>query len=82
MLRVINLWLKNFSSVRNFLYRNVPKTSDEQKLNFLNWNFFSRVMVNIVVIDRTNKHSNRCVDKYDSQRINSFLPIFTVILTV
>ena len=24
--------------VRNFLDRNVPKTSDEQKLNFLNWN--------------------------------------------
>ena len=41
------------------LYRNVPKTSEEQKVNFLNWNleiwvFFSRVMVNIVVIDRTN----------------------------
>ena len=41
------------------LYRNVPKTSEEQKVNFLNWNleiwvFFSKVMVNIVVIDRTN----------------------------
>jgi len=30
-------------------------------------------MVNIVVIDRTKKHSNRCVDNNDSQRINSFL---------
>ena len=34
--------------------RNVPETSDEQQLNFLNWNmeiwvFFSRVMVNIVL---------------------------------
>ena len=42
--------------------RNVPETSDEQKLNFLNWNleiwvFFSRVMVKIV-----------------GQRINSFCP--------
>ena len=41
------------------LYRNVPKTSEEQKVNFLNWNletwvFCSRVMINIVVIDRTN----------------------------
>ena len=41
------------------LYRNVPKTSEEQKLNFLTcdleiWVFFSRVEVNIVVIDRTN----------------------------
>ena len=41
------------------LYRNVPKTSEEQQLNFLNcdleiWVFFSRVVVNIVVIDRTN----------------------------
>ena len=43
----------------DILHRNVPKTSEEQKVNFLNWNleiwvFFSRVMVNIVVIDRTN----------------------------
>ena len=57
--------------VRDFLYRNVPKTSDEQKRYFLNWNleiwvFFSRVMVNIVVIDRTKKHSNRCVDNNES----------------
>ena len=41
--------------VRDFLYRNVPKTSDEQKRYFLNWTlkiwvFFPRVMVNIVVI--------------------------------
>ena len=41
------------------LNRNVPKTSEEQKVNLLNWNleiwvFCSRVMVNIVVIDRTN----------------------------
>ena len=41
------------------LNRNVPKTSEEQKVNFLNWNleiwvFCSRVMINIVVIDRTN----------------------------
>ena len=63
-MHVINYWLKNVACVRDFLYRNVPKTSHEQKLNFLNWNleiwvFFSRVMVNNVVIDRTNKHSNR-----------------------
>ena len=43
----------------DILNRNVPKTSEEQKVNFLNWNleiwvFCSRVMVNIVVIDRTN----------------------------
>ena len=31
-----------------------------------------------VVIDRTNEHSNRCVDNNDSQRIHSFLPIFTM----
>ena len=38
---------------------------------------FSRVMVNIVVIDQTNKHSHRskCVDNYDSQRIKSFLSV-------
>ena len=41
------------------LDRNVSKTSKEQKVNFLNWNLeiwvsFSRVMVNIVVIDRKN----------------------------
>ena len=65
------------------LYRNVPETFDEQKLNFLNWNleiwvFLSRLMVNIVVIDRTKKkHSNSCVGNNDSQRINSFLSIFT-----
>ena len=38
MLCIINLLLKNFTHVHNFLYSNVPKTSDEQKLNFLNWN--------------------------------------------
>ena len=80
---VINLGLKNFTCACDFLYRNVPKPSDEQKLNFSNWNleiwvFFSRVMVNIVVIARTNKHSNRCVDNNDSQRLNSFLSIFTM----
>ena len=69
------------------LYRNVPKTSKEQKVNFLNWNleiwvFFSRVMVNIVVIDRTNKHGNRCVDNNNSRRINLFLSIFTMYFTV
>ena len=61
---VINLWLKNVTCVHDVLYRNVPKMSHEQKLNFLNWNleiwvFFSRVMVNIVVIYWTNKHTNR-----------------------
>ena len=30
----MNLWLKDFACVRDFLYRNVPKMSDEQKLNF------------------------------------------------
>ena len=60
------------------IYVTAHKTSDEQKLNFLNWNqeiwvFFSRVMVNIVVIDWTNKHSNRSVNNNDSQRINFFL---------
>ena len=34
-------------------------------------------MVSTVAIDRTNEHSNKCVDNNDSQRINSFLPIFT-----
>ena len=29
---------KSFTCVLNFLYRNVSKTFDEQKLNFLNWN--------------------------------------------
>ena len=61
--------------------------SDEQKLNFLNcnlkiWVFFSSVMVDIVVIDQTNKQSNRCVDNYDNQRINCFLSIFTMYFTV
>ena len=73
--------------VRDFLYRNVPKTSDEQKRYFLNWNleiwvFSSRVMVNIVVIDRTKKHSNRCVENNESQRIYSFLSILTMYFTV
>ena len=73
--------------VPDFLYRNVPKTSDEQKCYFLNWNleiwvFFSRVMVNIVVIDRTKKHSNRCVENNESQRIYSFLSILTMYFTV
>ena len=62
------------------------KASAEQKLIFLNWNLesesFLRVMVNTVVIDRTNKHSDRCVDDYHSQRINSFLSIFTMYFTV
>ena len=58
------------------------KTSDEQKLNFWNWNkeiwvFFSRVMVNIVVIDWINKNSNRSVNNNDNQRINTFLSTFT-----
>ena len=71
----------------NFLYSNVPRTSEEQKLNFLNWKLeiwvvFSKVMVNIVVIDRTNKHSNRCINNSNSQRINSFLSIFTVYFIV
>jgi len=35
---VINLWLKNFIRVHDFLYRNVAKTFHEQRLNFLNWN--------------------------------------------
>ena len=61
---IINLRLKNFTCVCDFLYRNVSKTYDQQKLDFLNWNleiwvFFSRVMVNILIIHRTNKHSNR-----------------------
>ena len=47
----------------------------------MNWNkeiwvFFSRVMVNIVVMDWTNKNSNRSVNNNDSQRINSFLSTF------
>ena len=29
-------WLKNFTCVRDFLYRNISETSDEQTLNFLN----------------------------------------------
>ena len=68
------------------VYRNVLKTSDEQKLNFLKWNleiwvFFTRAMVDIS-IDRTNKHSNRCVDNnYDSKRINFFLSIFAMYFT-
>ena len=33
---VINLWLKNVTCVHDVLYRNVPKMSHEQKLNFLN----------------------------------------------
>ena len=64
--------------------------SDEQKINFLKslnwdleiWVFFLRVMVYIIVIDPTNKLSNRCVDNNDSQRINSFLSIFTMYFTV
>ena len=53
------MWEFIYGSALTIRYRNVPKTSEEQKLNFLNWNleiwvFFSRVMVNIVVIDRTN----------------------------
>ena len=76
------LVVKKFYLCTWLLYRNVPETSDEQKLNFLNWNleiwvFVSRVMVNIVVIDRTKKHSNSCVGNNDSQRINLFLSIFT-----
>ena len=41
---------------------------------FFELNSFSRKLcvVNIVVIDRTNKHSNRCVDNNDSRIINSF----------
>ena len=31
-------------------------------------------MVNTVVIDQTNKRSNRSEDKNDSQKINSFCP--------
>ena len=62
------------------------KASAEQELIFLNWNLesesFLRVMVNTVVTDRTNKHSDRCVDDYHSQRINSFLSIFTMYFTV
>ena len=62
------------------------KTSAEQKLIILNWNLesesFLRVMVNTVVTDRTNKQSHRCVDNYDSQRINSFSSIFTMYFTV
>ena len=78
------LVVKKFYLCPWLLYRNVPETSDEQKLNFLNWNletwvFFSRVMVNIVVIDQFKKHSNSCVGNNDSQRINSFLSIFTAI---
>ena len=73
--------------VRDVLYRNVPKTSDEQKRYFLNWNlqicvFFSRVMVNIIVIDRTNKHSNRRAGNYESQRTNFFLYILLMYFTV
>ena len=54
------LVVKKFYLCTWLLYRNVPETSDEQKLNFLNWNleiwvFFSRVMVNIVVIDQFKK---------------------------
>ena len=54
------LVVKKFYSCTWLLYRNVPETSDEQKLSFLNWNleiwvFFSRVMVNIVVIDQFKK---------------------------
>ena len=76
------LVVKKFYLCTWLLYRNVPETSDEQKLNFLNWNleiwvFVSRVMVNIVVIDRTEKHRNSCVGNNDSQRINLFLSIFT-----
>ena len=79
-------WRYKFVVKKFYLYtwllcRNVPETSDEQILNFLNWNleiwvFFSRVMVNIVVIDRIKKHSNSCVGNNDSQRINSLLSIF------
>ena len=32
--QLIDLWLKIFTCVGDFLYRNVPKTFDEQKLNF------------------------------------------------
>ena len=54
-----SMWEFIYGSALTIRFRNVPKTSEEQKLNFLNWNleiwvFFSRVMVNIVVIDRTN----------------------------
>ena len=66
------------------LYRNVLKTSEEQKLNILNrnleiWVFFSRIMVSIVVIDRKNKLSKRCVDNNNSQRIIHFCPFYTVL---
>ena len=66
------------------LYRNVPKTSEEQKLNILNrnleiWVFFSRIMVSIVVIDRKNKLSKRCVDNNNSQRIIHFCRFYTVL---
>ena len=50
----------------------------------LNWNleiwvFFSRIMVSIVVIDRKNKLSKRCVDDNNSQRIISVLSILAVL---
>jgi len=77
--------------VCDYFYRNLPETSDEQKINFLKslnlrdleiWVFFLRVMVYIIVIDPTNKLSNKCVDNNDSQRIISFLSIFTMYFTV
>ena len=54
-----SMWDFIYGSALTMRFRNVPKTSEEQKLNFLNWNleiwvFFSRIMINIVVIDRTN----------------------------
>ena len=39
-------------------------------------------MVNVVVIDRTNQLSNRCLDNNDSQRINSLLSIFTMYIVL
>ena len=39
-------------------------------------------MVNVVVIDRTNQLSNRCLDNNDIQRINFLLSIFTMYIVL
>ena len=44
--------VKKFTYLRDFMFRNY--------LEILV--LFSRLMINIVNIDGTNKHSNRCVD--------------------
>ena len=67
---------KSLAILHDSSFKEVRKNLKRLKLNQETWVFFSRVMVNIVVIDQTQaniEHSNRCVDNYDSHR-NPFCP--------